>query len=177
MRCKHGGEAQFLERVVIVVQALVVDPHGDAHPRLHHVPDRRDAVADVQVAAGMMRDAGPRRRHGRDVGISLSHTAWPSVRFGASSPMSPRKATSDLPIRLDAVGALVRRLHRVDVHRQAVQLLRPVVHPAQEAFRGAVRPGRRQQDTAHACRGRSRTPRAAPRTGRNSRARSARHRR
>ncbi len=135
----------FHEGVVVVVDRFVVNAERHVHPGLEEFIDRRDAVADVEVATGMVGNRGAALGQERDV-LLVDPDGMPVGDVAIHQPQVVEVGQQRLAVLHNAVGPLVRGLQRVDVQRNATQFVGPGLDAPQQIGRHAVRPAGRQEN-------------------------------
>ena len=143
MHLVHHPQLHY--RVLVVVDCLVVEPHGDIDPRRAQRHDRRDAVAHVEVAARMAGDGDVPAPHQPYLGLgNVNRMAIDDVALHQTKIIEPEHCR--LSVSAQAAGLVYRRLQQVHMDHHTAALVRFGAHTAQKRLACTVRPARRQQD-------------------------------
>ena len=138
-------QPHFHEGVFVVVDAFVVDAHGHVDAGAQELVHGRNAVAHLQIAAGVMGDRCVAFGQKGDVFFrNPDHMAEHGV--AVNQPGVIQHGQQRTAMLLEAVGALMRCLQRVDMDGNAAQFGRAVADAAHQFVGSAVRPTGSQQD-------------------------------
>ena len=133
---------QLHHRILVVIDGLVIKPHGDVDPCRAQRHDWRDAVAHVEVAARMARDGDVPAPHQPYLGVGhVNGMAINDVALHQTQIIEPEHGRLSVPAQ--AVGLVHRRLQQVHMDHHTAALVRFGAHTAQERLACTVRPARR----------------------------------